>query len=281
VLGAARAGKSVLVDRYRAACMDINPKTKKNKSKKKSKSQSQSQSQLQSQSQSQSSGIMLNPGETCGIDRKTLTYGERTFVIREVGYPMRESWEDFLSACRVLLYVVDISDTFSIPSAAIGLLRVAMHHHMAGKPIVIVLNKTDLSHTISRGEMEYLLRIPQLQKYHSAQLDNNKHLHNYDSQLDEKNKAISKTTDFKLPPNSTTSGRCSHPNEENPRRSSSSSSKSGGGMLGVGRAAAEASCCQAVDVFEVSAALGFGFSELFDFTMRRLFGDHESLCVRK
>ena len=184
---------------------------------------------------------------------------------------MRESWEDFLSACRVLLYVVDISDTISIPSAAIGLLRVAMHHHMAGKPIVIVLNKIDLSHKISRGEMEYLLRIPQLQKYHSAQLDNNKHLHNYDSQLDEKNKAISKSTDFKLPPDST-SGRCSHPDEENSKRSSSSSSsKSGGGMLGVGRAAAEASCCQAVDVFEVSAALGCGFSELFDFTMRRLF----------
>jgi ADP-ribosylation factor related protein 1 len=64
--------------------------------------------------------------------------------MREIGSAMSSRWDAYLPDCFGLIYVIDVSDFGSLPSAMVLLHEILSNKEvMSNKPILIAFNKTD------------------------------------------------------------------------------------------------------------------------------------------
>lgn len=62
-------------------------------------------------------------------------------TIREVGSPMLPMWPSYYGDCRGVIYVMDTAQPLGLSAALVELLEILSHPGLAGKPILLVLNK--------------------------------------------------------------------------------------------------------------------------------------------
>eukprot|EP01006_Ploeotia_vitrea_P040749 TRINITY_DN66460_c7_g2_i1.p3 TRINITY_DN66460_c7_g2~~TRINITY_DN66460_c7_g2_i1.p3 ORF type:complete len:153 (-),score=81.49 TRINITY_DN66460_c7_g2_i1:176-634(-) len=102
---------------------------------------------------------------TVGVEIDKMTYRGVTFVMREVGSAMMSTWESYCSNCAALMYVIDASNKAQVSTAAIqflNILRSSKFHE--SKPIMLILNKQDVRHCMSRLDLASLMRLNDITK---------------------------------------------------------------------------------------------------------------------
>mmetsp|Transcript_9873 Transcript_9873/g.15900 ORF Transcript_9873/g.15900 Transcript_9873/m.15900 type:complete len:220 (+) Transcript_9873:175-834(+) len=159
LVGPSRSGKTVLLSRLKSMCEFEGKKHRRKRS-------------WMGSPRSKPLGTTpLNPGETCGIDFKELSYKGGNLRVREVGYPMRDCWHDFYETCSILIFVIDISDRYQIAPASSWLFDAVYHKDMQKKPIIVVLNKIDLPYLMAVDDVVELLQLEKIACHVNPKLD--------------------------------------------------------------------------------------------------------------
>ena len=76
---------------------------------------------------------------------------------------MADIWPQYYSDSHSIIYVIDSTNVSKIGDSSIGLFQTLFHPNVKHlKPILIILNKSDISCSSSKQEIKYLLMIDQL-----------------------------------------------------------------------------------------------------------------------
>lgn len=92
------------------------------------------------------------------------TFSFRKLFSREVGGPMLPLWPQFFADARMIVFVIDVSARHSLASATVELYDLLQAPELQGKPIAVVLNKTDAAALITRPEINLIMKLPELKK---------------------------------------------------------------------------------------------------------------------
>jgi len=100
---------------------------------------------------------------TVGTNIVYIKDNSKTIVIQEVGGSMADIWGQYYSDSNSIIYVIDSTNLSKIGESCIGLLQMMSDSNVKHiKPILIVLNKCDISCSSSKHEIRYLLMIDEL-----------------------------------------------------------------------------------------------------------------------
>lgn len=105
---------------------------------------------------------ILDTMPTLGVELDDVMYNKCNLVLREVGGSFVQVWKNFYADCGAWLFVLDLSDHARLGEAAVELINVARDNEMKGKPVLLVLNKTDADATIRRHELDSIMRLSEL-----------------------------------------------------------------------------------------------------------------------
>ena len=100
-------------------------------------------------------GVDIN---TCPIDKN------RSMVCKEVGGAMMPLWPMYLKDCAGIVYVVDASDSFQLGASAAALRHILSLPAIRGKPVLLVLNKSDAPCLVSMEDLEATFDIDSLRE---------------------------------------------------------------------------------------------------------------------
>eukprot|EP00959_Pyramimonas_sp_CCMP1952_P130646 2732019-Pyramimonas_sp.AAC.1 len=79
-------------------------------------------------------------------------------------------WSQYLHDCKVLLYVIDVSNPIVLASAAMELFVLLTSAPIKDRRILVVLNKTDLPDVLKRTEVEMSLQLSKMPPHIKARL---------------------------------------------------------------------------------------------------------------
>ncbi|KAK7113173.1 hypothetical protein V1264_012512 [Littorina saxatilis] len=99
---------------------------------------------------------------TTGTNLMTITVNKsrkKEVTVREVGGAMGPIWKNYYSDASAILYVIDVSNRCQVAAACIQLLTMLTHPQTADTPVLLLLNKQDLSSVMPQSEVEWLLRL--------------------------------------------------------------------------------------------------------------------------
>jgi signal recognition particle receptor subunit beta len=101
---------------------------------------------------------------TIGVELNTITLdGGHQADLREIGSALSSKWESYLQDCRSILFLVDASDPGHVATSLVLLHEIlATYHLTAGKPILVALNKTDLTDSATLVQVSNFLRLDEL-----------------------------------------------------------------------------------------------------------------------
>ena len=100
---------------------------------------------------------------TVGTNIVFIKSNTKTIVAQEVGGSMTDIWNQYYSDCNSIIYVIDSSNLSKIGDSCIGLFQMVSDPNVKNrKPILIVLNKTDVYCSSDKQEVRYFLMIDQL-----------------------------------------------------------------------------------------------------------------------
>eukprot|EP00656_Telonema_subtile_P014723 TRINITY_DN17606_c0_g1_i2.p1 TRINITY_DN17606_c0_g1~~TRINITY_DN17606_c0_g1_i2.p1 ORF type:complete len:196 (+),score=36.19 TRINITY_DN17606_c0_g1_i2:87-674(+) len=103
-----------------------------------------------------------NTQPTMGIDLEDIRHCGQVTVVREVGGSMTQIWPDYYETCSFVVFVVDAMDTTATAMACIAFLEVLSHPHLAGKPVLLVLNSRGCHNVVSRSTLNSLISLDEL-----------------------------------------------------------------------------------------------------------------------
>jgi len=104
-----------------------------------------------------------NTVTTVGTNIVYIKNKSNSMLIQEVGGSMAEIWDQYYLDSDAIVYVIDSTDLSKIGDSCILLFNLISNINVKNiKPILIVLNKTDISCTSSIDEVKYFLMIDQL-----------------------------------------------------------------------------------------------------------------------
>mmetsp|Transcript_3780 Transcript_3780/g.7802 ORF Transcript_3780/g.7802 Transcript_3780/m.7802 type:complete len:178 (+) Transcript_3780:310-843(+) len=108
---------------------------------------------------------------TVGVELQTvLSKRGSAITCREVGGAMLPVWTQYLHDCKVLLYVIDVSNPVVLASAAMELFVLLTSATIKDRHILVVLNKTDLPDVLKRTEVEMSLQLSKMPPHIKARL---------------------------------------------------------------------------------------------------------------
>ncbi|KAL6756130.1 ADP-ribosylation factor family-domain-containing protein [Haematococcus lacustris] len=112
---------------------------------------------------------------TMGTEVTTISTGTkatgRKLRLRELGGSMSPIWPDYFSACRAVIFVVDLADAANLAPAAVELYELLQHPDLKMKPLLLVFNKCDAPATVSQSDLELVLSLSDLQRVLKSQLN--------------------------------------------------------------------------------------------------------------
>jgi GTPase SAR1 family protein len=104
-----------------------------------------------------------NTVPTVGTNIAIIKDKRNTLWIQEVGGSMAEIWDQYYSDSDAIIYVIDSTNLSKIGDSCISLFNLVSNPKVKNiKPILIALNKTDISCTSSIDEVKYFLMIEEL-----------------------------------------------------------------------------------------------------------------------
>lgn len=93
-----------------------------------------------------------------------VVHKKKEVTVRELGGSMGPIWNKYYKDVDAILFMVDVSNRCQISAACIQLLEMLSHPHTGSTPVLLLLNKKDVSSGMSRSEMEWLLRLEETLK---------------------------------------------------------------------------------------------------------------------
>eukprot|EP00753_Platysulcus_tardus_P007266 PLAT15009.1.p1 GENE.PLAT15009.1~~PLAT15009.1.p1 ORF type:complete len:196 (+),score=64.60 PLAT15009.1:55-588(+) len=115
--------------------------------------------------------VSFDTSPTTGVEVDTISHAKQRFVLREVGSPMLRMWKSFYRKATAVLFLLDLSNPTQISASAIELMNLLSAEALAGKPVLLLLNKVDMPVTMATEEVEALLRLKELQATATQRLD--------------------------------------------------------------------------------------------------------------
>ncbi|CAG2100490.1 unnamed protein product [Medioppia subpectinata] len=87
----------------------------------------------------------------------------KTTNVEEVGGSMDEIWHQYYADSQAIIFVIDSTNLSTIGNSCVSLFQMVSDINVKNtKPILIVLNKTDINCTANKEEIRYLLMIDNL-----------------------------------------------------------------------------------------------------------------------
>lgn len=106
---------------------------------------------------------------TVGTNLVKLTLSRKMeLTLRELGGCMAPIWTNYLSDCKSLVYVVDLSNPAHVSATCVQILDLLAHEEMAKKPVLIVLNKVDAPSRMRRNTFASIVRLDDIM-HHAKQ----------------------------------------------------------------------------------------------------------------
>ena len=96
------------------------------------------------------------------LTKKTDQNEEIEHVLQEIGGEIIELCLDFIGKCTKIVYVLDSSELSQLSFNFKYLMKILTSNSVYKKPILIVLNKTDLHSTLQADELEEMLFLDKL-----------------------------------------------------------------------------------------------------------------------
>lgn len=113
-----------------------------------------------------------NTVSTIGTNIVSLTIKESKISIQEVGGSMTEIWDQYYSDCAAILFVIDSTNVSKLGDSCTLLMQLVSHIDVKHKkPILLVLNKTDVSCTSSMEEIRHFLMIDEIMESVPKQIE--------------------------------------------------------------------------------------------------------------
>ncbi len=82
---------------------------------------------------------------TIGVDMTDFTLNGKDFKITELGGTLVSGWHTYYKNCSAVIYMIDIADPGAWPPAMVYLYEAITYKQLDDKPLVIVLNKEDIT----------------------------------------------------------------------------------------------------------------------------------------
>eukprot|EP00238_Polyblepharides_amylifera_P008960 CAMPEP_0196583148 /NCGR_PEP_ID=MMETSP1081-20130531/42252_1 /TAXON_ID=36882 /ORGANISM="Pyramimonas amylifera, Strain CCMP720" /LENGTH=173 /DNA_ID=CAMNT_0041903943 /DNA_START=61 /DNA_END=579 /DNA_ORIENTATION=- len=101
---------------------------------------------------------------TVGVELQSLSTSKRNRNIkfREVGGAMLPVWAQYLRDCRVLVYVVDMSDPLMLASSAMELYVLLTESVLKDRKVLVLFNKIDQPTVMSRSEVNMCMQLHEM-----------------------------------------------------------------------------------------------------------------------
>ncbi|XP_051983085.1 ADP-ribosylation factor-like protein 11 [Xyrauchen texanus] len=110
----------------------------------------------------QQRGVVMETSPTVGFNVATVELDKKTsLTIWDVGGQgtMRPNWRYYLEGCKVLVFVVDSSDSARMGEAQKALKKVLSDENLKGVPLMVLANKKDLPNSMTIREVSTLLEL--------------------------------------------------------------------------------------------------------------------------
>ncbi|XP_025079258.1 ADP-ribosylation factor-like protein 16 [Pomacea canaliculata] len=102
---------------------------------------------------------------TTGTNLVNITVHKKQEVtVREVGGSMGPIWPNYYKNANAIMYMLDLSNRCQVSAACIQLLTMLIHPCNAATPILVLLNKKDLSSVTTSTEIKWLLHLEELKE---------------------------------------------------------------------------------------------------------------------
>lgn len=152
VLGPEGAGKTLLLKRLLALCSE-----ERLEGKRKVPASSEG-------GQAQGGGV-VSTIPTVGTNVQELALGKRLgCTVREYGGSMAPLWITAYEHCHMVIYIMDTSRPTQISASTVLLMEVLSAEALRGKPILLLLNKTDSPFAMSAVELKSIMRLDDVVK---------------------------------------------------------------------------------------------------------------------
>lgn len=107
---------------------------------------------------------------TIGTNISSILINKRKVNLRELGGAMAPIWKNYFGDATSTIFLVDASNNFQISASTILLLDVLGAEKLAKQPFLLLLNKTNLSSTLTLKELRFILRLNELKKHITQKL---------------------------------------------------------------------------------------------------------------
>lgn len=95
---------------------------------------------------------------------------KQEITVRELGGSMSPIWPNYLKDCHFLIYVIDMSNRLQVSAACMLFLSILTNPSLKDCQVLVLLNKMDLTTTMSRHEFESLFRWDDILKHSPHQI---------------------------------------------------------------------------------------------------------------
>jgi len=120
---------------------------------------------LEKLSKGDTSALSPSTQPSIGVETAELSCRSQAFSMREVGGVMQPVWGNYFAACAAVILVADSATAQGAASAAIELCEVLRAQTLAGKRVLLLLNKRDLPSAIPEPSVRLLLGLPALEDF--------------------------------------------------------------------------------------------------------------------
>ncbi|KAI8506385.1 ADP-ribosylation factor-like protein 16 [Branchiostoma belcheri] len=97
---------------------------------------------------------------TVGTNLVNVQVGKKTdLTVRELGGSMGPIWHSYYKDCKLLLFMVDVSNAAQLSASTIQLLTTLTDNRLQDVSVLILLNKVDLPSSMTLTELKSLMRL--------------------------------------------------------------------------------------------------------------------------
>jgi len=106
--------------------------------------------------------IETGTSSTVGVDLSDIEFQKKKFQFQEVGFPMCGGWFKYYERCRLVIYVVDVSNFNEFAGCLVEFYNVLGDPKLKDIPVMLVFNKIDSQLAMDFNTIESFFRLREL-----------------------------------------------------------------------------------------------------------------------
>ena len=107
---------------------------------------------------------------TIGTNIAVAVLSKRKVNLRELGGAMAPIWKNYFDEAHAVIFLIDVSNNIQVSASTILLYDVLGSDNLAKMPVLLLLNKADLSSSLTIQELKFILRLPDLKRLASQSI---------------------------------------------------------------------------------------------------------------